>query len=72
MSLIKQFENKDRPGTYDGAAALAALTGLSRDEIAWTAKRIQWLMKNGTPKDEAVAITKRESKERRDSGVGFT
>ena len=55
------FKNPD--GTYDGAAALAALSGLSKDEILWTWQRMKQLrLVEGKTSDEAKAIIAKEVK----------
>lgn len=49
-------------GTYNGAAMLAQLTGLPYEEVAWTAKRLQQLMRDaGLPKAQAIAQVKAEA-----------
>lgn len=49
-------------GTYNGAAMLARLTGLPYEEVAWTAKRLQQLMREvGLPKAQAIAQVKAEA-----------
>ena len=59
--MFDKFRNPD--GTYDGAKALSAWTGLSYEEITWTAKRIKQLMhEDGKTKQESIDIVKEESK----------
>lgn len=49
-------------GTYNGAALLARLTGLSYAECAWTARRLLHLMRvEGMPKADALELVKREA-----------
>ena len=72
MGIFSAFENKDRPGTYDGAAMMASITGISRNEIAWMARRTQELLKSGMPKGEVKDVVMRESREIRKSGGSFT
>jgi len=55
------FKNPD--GTYDGAAALAALSGLSKEEIMWTWARMKHLRHvEGKTSEEAKAIIAKEVK----------
>lgn len=59
--MFDKFKNKD--GTYDGAKALAAWSGLSYEEVTWTAKRIKQLMhEEKKSKEEALKIVKEEGK----------
>lgn len=59
--MFDKFRNKD--GTYDGAKALAAWSGLSYEEVAWTAKRMKQLIhEEKKTKEEAVKIVKEEGK----------
>ena len=56
---------RNAAGTYDGEALMADLTGLSKEELKWTADRLRQLMTNeGRSKDEAVAIVREEAKSR--------
>lgn len=71
MSRLADFENKDRPGTYDGVTVISVLTGLSRDEIAWMSRRVPELLRSGHSRAEAKAIVLRESEEIRQSGGRF-
>lgn len=58
--FIEQFKNADG-STYNGAAMLASLTGLSQVEIDWTAKRLQDLIRDEhCSKAQALAIVKAE------------
>lgn len=58
--FIEQFKNKDG-STYNGAAMLANLTGLSQAEVEWTAKRIQHLTSvERCSKEQAMAVVKAE------------
>jgi len=59
---MNAWRNPD--GTYDGIAMLAQLSGLSRAEVAWTAKRLQELMRAGSTKDEAKATVKADARDR--------
>lgn len=59
--MFEQFRNPD--GTYDGAKAMSAWTGLSYEEVTWTAKRLKQLMQeDGKTKQEAIGIVKEEAK----------
>lgn len=59
--MFEQFRNPD--GTYNGAKAMSAWTGLSYEEVTWTAKRIKQLIhEDGKTKQEALGIVKEESK----------
>lgn len=57
---MSDFRNEN--GTYNGVAALAAITGIDPAEVEWTAKRIQALTKAGVPKPYILAIVKAERK----------
>jgi TRAP-type C4-dicarboxylate transport system permease large subunit len=60
---IGSFRNPD--GTYDGIKMLAAMSGLSEAEVAWTAKRLKHLMHvEKKTKEEAKAVVAQESKSR--------
>lgn len=59
---MNDWRNPD--GTYNGIKMLADLSGLSRAEVAWTAKRLQQLMAAGSSKAEAKAIVKTEAAEK--------
>lgn len=51
--------------TFNGVALLADLSGLSREEIAWTAARLKQLMVfEGKPKAEALATVATEARSR--------
>ena len=59
--MFDKFRNLD--GTYDGAKAMSAWTGLRYEEVTWTAKRLKHLMhEDGKTKQEAIGIIKEESK----------
>jgi hypothetical protein len=59
--MFEKFRNPN--GTYNGAKALSAWTGLSYEEVTWTAKRLKQLMhEDGNTKQEALGIVKEESK----------
>lgn len=56
---MSAFRNPN--GTYDGAAMLSAMSGISKDEILWTFNRLKHLMHvDGKSKAEAQAIVKEE------------
>lgn len=58
---IAQFRNQN--GTYDGAAVLAALTGLSYVEVAWSAKRIKDLLATtNMTRQQVVSQVREEAK----------
>lgn len=58
---IAQFRNQN--GTYDGVAALAALTGLSYVEVAWSAERIkQLLATTDLTRQQVVSQVREEAK----------
>jgi hypothetical protein len=60
--MVEKYKNSDGK-TYNGVAMMSELTGLSQEEIAWIASRIQQLIhQEGKTKDEAAAIVKEESK----------
>lgn len=53
------YRNQD--GTYDGAALLAALSGVSREEIIWTFNRLKYLRQvEGKSAQEAKRIVDEE------------
>ena len=61
---MEEFRN---PGTdtYNGIKMLAAISGLSEAEVAWTAKRMQQLIREERlPAAEAKAIVRQEAKAR--------
>ena len=59
--MFDKFRNNN--GTYDGAKALSAWTGLSYEEVTWTAKRIKQLMhEEGKTKQESATMVKEEAK----------
>lgn len=59
--MFGQFKNPD--GTYNGAKALSAASGLPEGEILWTFNRLKHLMTaDGKSKDEAKAIVREEAK----------
>ncbi len=55
-----RWRNAD--GTYNGVAMMADITGLSREEIAWTWDRLSTLLKSGMAKHEALALVKEQAK----------
>lgn len=60
---LDRYSNGD--GTYNGAALLADISGLSRAEIRWTAERLKALLHTEKKtKTEALAIVREESKSR--------
>lgn len=55
------FHNGD--GTYNGLMLMSALTGLSMEEVTWTAKRVKELIvEQKIAKEEAMKIIKIEAK----------
>lgn len=59
--MFEQFKNPDGK-TYNGVAAMSAFSGIPQAELAWMAKRIQALVKAGTPRAEISALIKAEAK----------
>jgi hypothetical protein len=60
--MFEKYKNIDGK-TYNGVAMMSELTGISQEEIAWTATRIKQLIhQEGKTKDEAVAIVREEGK----------
>ncbi len=60
--MFEKYKNKDGK-TYNGAAMMSDLTGLSQEEIIWTANRIKQLIHNeNKTKEEALVIVKQEGK----------
>ena len=60
--MFEKYKNSDGE-TYNGVAMMSELTGLSQEEIMWTANRIKQLIhQESKTKDEAVAIVKEECK----------
>ena len=59
--MFEQFRN---PGsnTFNGVKAMAAWTGLTEAEVAWTAARVKELIAGGKSKQEAVDIVRAEGK----------
>ena len=50
--MFEKYRNAD--GTYNGVDMMAELTGLSKEEVAWTAQRLKQLMVGeGMGKDAA-------------------
>lgn len=63
MSRIADYQNTD--GTHNGVKFMAAITGLSEAEVAWTWSRLKTLMHElALPKEQALAIVKAEAKEK--------
>lgn len=59
--MFDKFRNPN--GTYDGAKALAEWSGLSYEEVTWTAKRLKQLMhEEKKTKEESLKIVKEEGK----------
>lgn len=60
--MFEQFSNGN--GTYNGIKALAAWSGLSMEEVAWTAARMQQLIKvDKLPIEAAKAQVAAEAKQ---------
>jgi len=60
---MSAYRNAD--GTWNGVAVMAAVSGLSEDEVAWTFNRIRNLMHHEKhTKDGALAIVREEAKSR--------
>ncbi len=53
---------KNDNGTFNGAKMLADVSGLSMEEILWTANRMKQLLAEGRSKDEAKAVVALENK----------
>lgn len=60
--MMDGFRNPN--GSYNGIKALAAWSGLSEAEVAWTARRVKELMAAGTSAADAKVIVKQEAKSR--------
>lgn len=59
--MFERYKNTDGK-TYNGVAMLAEVTGLSYNEIAWTAARIKELMlTEGKSRREAIEAVKVEA-----------
>lgn len=56
--MLDAYQNPN--GTYDGASAMAAMTGLSRAEILWTWERMRTLRAAGLGKEEAKEVIENE------------
>ncbi len=48
---LADFQNPD--GTYNGAALLSHMSGISEEEVRWQFARIGELLKSGLTKEEA-------------------
>lgn len=59
---IERWRNPD--GTYDGARALADISGLSREEVLWTFNRMKELKARGMSAEEYKAQVAREVKDK--------
>lgn len=60
---MDKYKNKD--GTYNGVNMLSDLSGLSKEEIKWTAERMNELLnKENKSKREAIEIIKEEQKQK--------
>lgn len=57
---VSAYRNEN--GTYNGAAMMADLTGLSREEILWTWKRLKELKEQGLSADDMKATVAEEAK----------
>ena len=51
-------------GRWDGAATMATITGLSREEVVWTWERLSLLLGSGMEKTEAMRLVKEQAKEK--------
>ena len=61
--MLEGYRSKN--GTYNGVRLFADVTGLSREEIAWTARRLHHLLNvEKKSKDEAKRIVAAEGKTR--------
>lgn len=59
--MFEQFKNPDGK-TYNGIAAMSAVSGIPQAELAWMAKRIKELTVAGMPRAEISATIKAEAK----------
>jgi hypothetical protein len=60
--MFEKYKNSDSK-TYNGVEMLADLSGLSREEITWTANRVKQLIHDeGKSKEESHSIVKEERK----------
>jgi hypothetical protein len=57
---MEEFRNPN--GTYNGVKAMAALSGLSEDEIAWTWRRAKELKAAGLGRAQLAAALKAEAR----------
>ncbi len=57
-------KHRNPNGTYNGVSYFSEVTGLSQEEIAWTAARVRELREQGFGKEELLATVKREAKEK--------
>lgn len=64
MKPLKPENHRNPDGTYNGISFMAALSGLTQDEIRWTFERTKALLATGLPRDEVVKIVKREAAKR--------
>ena len=61
VGTLGQCRNPD--GTWNGAATMALITGLSEAEIRWTWDRLSAMLKSGMDKQEAMRLVKEQAKE---------
>jgi hypothetical protein len=59
--MFDRYKNSDGK-TYNGAAMMSELTGLTVEEITWMSNRIRELVQSGSTKESVIAIVKAESK----------
>ncbi len=60
MTVFEKYKNEW--GSYDGAAMLSDISGLSKKEILWTCERLKQLMHGeGKTREEAKDIVKIEA-----------
>lgn len=59
--MFEKYKNANGT-TYNGAAMLADLSGLSIEEIAWSFNRLKELRQEGKTKEESIKILSEEGK----------
>lgn len=59
--MFEKYKNADGK-TYNGAAMLAELSGLSIEEIVWSFDRMKQLRQEGKTKEESIKIIGEEGK----------
>lgn len=64
MRIPDKDKHRNPDGTYNGISYMAELSGLSQEEIKWTAARCKELYAAGHTRDEVRTIVKREASER--------